>query len=596
MNACAMRAPRTENTMPDSPHPVHKLKTKAKILLSSVFGPYAQNDEFGSRIDNPMELYQNQVTRVQGVFSLRMFHRSFGLMLIQANIDAPTTLLDFPTRDRFVEELTTQAYDIIGISSIIPNFEKTREMCRLIRQHQPNATIVVGGHVANMENLGERIDADHIVRGEGVRWFRQFLGQDENAPIKHPAVYSGFKTRIMGIDMKDDTGDTAAMLIPSVGCPMGCNFCSTSALFGGKGKSIHFFDTGDKLFDVMQDLEAKLKVSSFFVMDENFLFYKNRSLRLLELMKQHNKSWSLYIFSSAAIIKHYTMEQLLGLGVSWVWMGIEGKASQYEKLHGIDTKALVDNLQENGIRVLGSSIIGLEDQTADNIAEVIEHAISHRTVFHQFMLYTPVPGTPLHAELTRKGAMLSEEECSFADAHGQARFNYRHPAIPKGMEGTYLLNAFTRDFEVNGPSIARLFRTTLNGYRKHKNHPDARIRKRIANEAQGLADTFAGATWAIRRYYRKDPRMAQEIDTLLHDIYAEFGWKARLIAPVLGLVVAHKIRQEERRLADQVPHEPPVFYEKNAAALALERSPAEAEISLSDSLAAIRQSTARASK
>ena len=74
------------------------------MLLSSVFGPYAQDDEYGSRAINPMELYHNQVTRVQGPFSLRMFHRSWGLMLIQANIEAPCTLLDFPTLDRFIEE------------------------------------------------------------------------------------------------------------------------------------------------------------------------------------------------------------------------------------------------------------------------------------------------------------------------------------------------------------------------------------------------------------------------------------------------------------------------------------------------------------
>lgn len=47
----------------------HPLGTRAKVLLSSVFGPYAQDDEYGSRTINPMELYQNQVTRVQGAFS-----------------------------------------------------------------------------------------------------------------------------------------------------------------------------------------------------------------------------------------------------------------------------------------------------------------------------------------------------------------------------------------------------------------------------------------------------------------------------------------------------------------------------------------------
>ena len=83
---------------------VHPKGNRTRILLSSVFGPYAQNDEYGSRALNPMELYQNQVTRTQGGFSLRMFHRSFGLMMLQENIDAPCTLLDFPSLERFVRK------------------------------------------------------------------------------------------------------------------------------------------------------------------------------------------------------------------------------------------------------------------------------------------------------------------------------------------------------------------------------------------------------------------------------------------------------------------------------------------------------------
>jgi hypothetical protein len=46
---------------------------KIRILLSSVFGPYAQDDAYGSQAINPMELYQNQVTSLQGGFSLRCF-------------------------------------------------------------------------------------------------------------------------------------------------------------------------------------------------------------------------------------------------------------------------------------------------------------------------------------------------------------------------------------------------------------------------------------------------------------------------------------------------------------------------------------------
>ena len=38
---------------------------------------------------------------------------------------------------------------------------------------------------------------------------------------------------------------------------MGCNFCTTSAFFGGKGKFINFFETGDELFDVMCHMENR---------------------------------------------------------------------------------------------------------------------------------------------------------------------------------------------------------------------------------------------------------------------------------------------------------------------------------------------------
>jgi len=100
------------------PFPRHPRDPRARVLLCSVFGPYARDDEHGSRAVNPMELYQNQVTRAQGVFSLRMFHRSWGLMMIQANLEAPTTLLDFPTLERFEEELRTVPYDVVGISVV----------------------------------------------------------------------------------------------------------------------------------------------------------------------------------------------------------------------------------------------------------------------------------------------------------------------------------------------------------------------------------------------------------------------------------------------------------------------------------------------
>lgn len=543
--------------------PRHPHGSRARVLLTSVFGPYAQDDAYGSRYINPMELYHNQVTRVQHAFSLRTFNRSWGLMLIQANLRAPVTLLDFPTQERFVEEIQSQPYDIVGISSIQTNLIKVRRMCRLIRKHLPHATILIGGHLANFPDLKQYCDCDHVVRADGVRWMREYLGEDPDGPIRHPQVAGNIGSRILGVTLRNHPGDACATLIPSVGCPMGCNFCSTSAMFGGKGRSIEFYRTGSDLFEVMCQLEKNLTIQSFFVMDENFLVNTKRSLQLLELMEKHHKPWSIFVFSSANVLQKYTMDQLVRLGVSWVWMGLEGKGSQYKKLAGTDTLALVRQLREHGVRVLGSTIIGLEEHTLENIDAAIDHAVRHATEFHQFMLYTPIPGTPLFSELESQGKLLSVADYSVADIHGQLQFNYRHPHIPQGQETELLLRAFHRDFEVNGPSVVRIVRTTLRAWKRFQRHPDERVRARFAYEAANLPKHYAGVLWACRQWYRDDARQAAEITTVLNELYAECGEPARRAAPIIGRKLHRRIQQEEQRLRQGWTYEPPTFYETN---------------------------------
>jgi radical SAM superfamily enzyme YgiQ (UPF0313 family) len=537
--------------------------SSTRVLLSSVFGPFAQDDQYGSRTINPMELWHNQVTRVQGPFSLRMFHRSWGLMLMQANIDAPCLCLDFPSLERFTEELRTNEFDLIGISAIIPNLGKVQEMCRLIREHQPNAQIVIGGHISNLPALLERTGADWVVRGDGVRWMREYIGQDADAPLKHPQIWSAIGRRCLGVRLAHDPGAMAATLIPSVGCPVGCNFCSTSAMFGGKGRCVDFYRSAEELFAVMCQLEESMKTRSFFVMDENFLLRRDRAMELLRLMRENDKAWALYVFSSARAIRQYDIEDLVSLGVSWLWMGLEGKDSRYDKLSGVDSVKLVETLQQHGIRVLGSSIIGLEEHTPENIDAAIEYAVSHASDAHQFMLYTPAPGTELYAEHEASGTLLDEQEADLADIHGQLKFNFRHAGIPAGQEGEMLLRAFETDFRTHGPSTIRMIRTTLNGYQRYARHADPRVRRRFDFEAEGLWSIFAGAVWATRRWFRDNPKVYAEMDELLGRIYREFGLKSRLVGPLIGRFLLRSLRREDRRLRAGRTYEPPTFYERN---------------------------------
>src|SRR5579883_449443 len=501
---------------------VHPKGSRARVLLSSVFGPYAQDDEFGSRAMNPMELYHNQVTRAQGSFSLRMFHRSWGIMLIQANISAPCTVLDFPTREDFARELREQRYDIVGISSIIVNVGKAREMCRMVREISPESVIVVGGHVA---------------------------------------AIPGIETRIMGVSLPERKGGTAATIIPSVGCPLGCNFCTTSAFFGGKGKFFNFYDTGDELYKVMCQAERELAVQTFFVMDENFLLHRPRAMRLLERMKEAGKSWGLSVFASANAIRKYTMRELVELGISWVWMGLESPQGKYGKLQGTDAAGLTRELREHGIRVQGSTIIGLEHHTPENIGGEIERAVSYQTDFHQFMLYTPVPGTPLYAEMREQGRLLPDVD--LADIHGQFQFNFQHAAISREESKRLLDWAFWRDFEMNGPSLYRMCQTMLQGWQRYKDYPDARVRERFAREVKKLGRAYNAALWAMEKEFKRvNASVSVRIRELRREVEKEFPVMARVTAALAGPLLLWAARREEKRLAAGRTYEPPVFIER----------------------------------
>jgi radical SAM superfamily enzyme YgiQ (UPF0313 family) len=532
-----------------------------RVLLTSVFGPFARDDEFGSRAINPLELYHNQVTRAQGPFSLRMHHRSWGLMLIQENIAAPSTLLDFPTRERFVEELRSTDYDIVGISGIIVNVGKVREMCRLVREHSPASTVVVGGHVAAIPGVERMLDADHIVRGEGIRWFREFLDEPVDAPIAHPAIPSSFGFRLMGLKAPRGGGDPSATIIPSVGCPMGCNFCTTSSFFGGKGRFVNFYETGAQLFDVMCDVERRLGARTFFMMDENFLLYRARALELLDHMKRHGKAWSMYVFSSANAIRKYEMRQLVELGVSWVWMGFESANAGYAKLKDGDTVALTRELQSHGICVQGSTIIGLEHHTPENIRDEIEHAVAHDADCHQFMLYTPVPGTPLHAEMQAQGRML--EHVDLADIHGQYKFNFRHEHIGRDDSKLWLDWAFQRDMEVNGPSLFRMMRTIFDGWRRYGRDGEPRVRARFAAEAARFRTGHAAALWAMERYLRdSNDAVSERVRSLRRQIEDEFRGLSGVITRAVGPVLLWSARREAAAFPQGRPLEPRTFVDR----------------------------------
>jgi len=437
---------------------IAEIQRPRKILLSGVFGPYGVDDEFG-RKENVMELYHNQVTKAQGPASFRFHHRSFGLYFIAANIDADVTVLDFPSRKRFAREVEKGGYDIVGISFIMPNMDKAREMARVVREKAPNAEIILGGHGAAIEGVRQIIDCDHVVKGEGIRWMRVHLGQDPEAPIRHPALPSAEWMSILGVPL---TGAAASLLVPGVGCVNGCSFCSTSHFFGKRYTP--FLDSGKALFETACKVADERGTDSFFVMDENFLKDRERALDLLSEMERHQRFFRFHLFSSAEAITAFGLDNLVRLGVDLVWIGFESRSRQsaFAKNHGIDAGRLVQDLRDRGIAVLASGILCMEHHTPENMQDDIDFLVGLEADFVQFMLLTPIPVTALYLDQKRRG--LLRMDLPFQEWHGQKRLSFRHPAFTDGDAEEWIHRAFRQDYEANSSSMFRMVETAVRGY------------------------------------------------------------------------------------------------------------------------------------
>jgi len=525
----------------------HNGITVPRVLLVSVFGPFGVDDEFG-RKENLLELFHNQVTREQGAFSIRMNCESHGLHLIAKNINAKIKVLDFPSQKCFVEEIEKN-YDYVGISFIIPNFVKARRMATLVREHSPGSKIVLGGHGTSLENIEQLIPCDYVCRGEGVRFFRELLGQDTNAKIEHPMVYAYFNRYIMGVPMPPTEG----MIMPGVGCVNACNFCATSHFF--QKTYTPFLSTGRDVYDVCVRMEKELGVTGFMLMDENFLKSEERCRELLRLMEENGKAYSFVIFSSADSVTRFGLDFMERLGVRFLWMGVEGRTTAYNKNRDIDFNSLVKNLRDRGITVLTSAIMFMDHHTKQNIQEDVDFVIGLNTDCVQFMLYGPIPGTALHKEYDEKGMLL--EDIPYEERHGQKQIWFKHPHFTGEESERYLREAFEKDFLVNGPTILRMADTFIRGVislKNRRNSPfmEKRFQERVlhANEVRPLLDAMI--------LYAPNPgarQLAENVKKKYESFFGKESLKLKLLSLVVRVVffkelirnklVANNMRQPE---------------------------------------------------
>jgi Arginine degradation protein (predicted deacylase) len=160
-----------------------------RVLLTSVCRPLGER--YGDAPSVGYELLFGQVTREQGLFSPRATHVQFSLEYIAENLQAPTTVLHYPSRRELIAELRKHP-EYVGISFILATFHRMKEVAALVREHSPASRIILGGYGTVLSDEELAPWSDFICREEGAAFLQRLLGERE-APQRHPVVISRLK-------------------------------------------------------------------------------------------------------------------------------------------------------------------------------------------------------------------------------------------------------------------------------------------------------------------------------------------------------------------------------------------------------------------
>jgi len=499
-----------------------------RVLLTSVFKPCGVDDLFG-RKENIPELSHNQLTHYQGIFSFRERYPSLNLHVIGANIDTPVTVLDWPTIERFVEEIR-KGYEYIGISFIQPNFLKMKRMVEIIKEVSPESKIIIGGFGTMIDDIERIVDVDYVCRGEGIRFMRRLLGKPAKFTFKHPPVFMsvlevmgipihfiGETLRKLGLSM--ERGHLVSMISTGVGCYEKCDFCSTGQFF--EGGYIPFVNTGREIFEIMERQEKGFGVKRFaFVGDENFFKEEDKVKELHSLIVEREKDYEISLsFSSANNLVKYDPQFLAELGLGIVWIGIESKFRLYPKNINVNLPSLVKELESFGIKTVLSSIICLEEHNKENVWEDINWHLSMKPTFSQFAHLSIAQGTLLWRKMLKENRIL--HSIPLEDRHGFKQIWFKHPHFTPYESEILQREAYLKDYYELGPTLVRAIEVE---YRAYPNlfSSKSQILKRRAEKIKKRMKIYKPILWASEKLVPKR-EMAERIRILRKEIERDFG-------------------------------------------------------------------------
>jgi radical SAM superfamily enzyme YgiQ (UPF0313 family) len=204
----------------------------------------------------------------------------------------------------------------------------------------------------------------------------------------------------------------------SRGCPFDCKFCSVIGMFG---RSYRF----KSVEATLKELTYVVSVSKAtkFIVDDNFAADKNRTKEILRGMIAEGikTRWSAQVRTDVARDPEL-LRLMADSGCHTLYIGFESinpeTLKAYNKKQDLqDIIFCIRKIRDHGIHIHGMFVLGADTDDVETIRGTADFATDQGIDTVQFLILTPLPGTPLFHDMLESGRLLHTDWSKYDVQH-----------------------------------------------------------------------------------------------------------------------------------------------------------------------------------
>jgi radical SAM superfamily enzyme YgiQ (UPF0313 family) len=295
-----------------------------------------------------------------------------------------------------------EVVDLVGITGYTCYIPRAYEIADEYRSR--GVPVVIGGIHASMLPNEVLEHADSVVIGEAEEIWPKLVDDFKNRSLQkiykaesQPNLQNALVPRW---DISNADSYSNFTIQTGRGCPNDCGFCSVHVMNGRKCRHKPI----EILIEEIKLLRKINKNKSFLFADDNLLAVPKYAKDFLKAIKPLNIK-----FTIQASIDRLDNEEMLSLladaGCIMVFIGFESVSQKSldsvnkSRINNVDRyKEVVEKVHSAGIEIMGSFILGLEDDDKDTFKNVTDFINEANILFAMINILTPLPGTRLYLD------------------------------------------------------------------------------------------------------------------------------------------------------------------------------------------------------